>query len=271
MHEIAETFGDIPVETHVLYGEPGQQIHDFASRCAEATAAGDSRDCAIVMASHGRTGLGRVLLGSVAWSVLSTDSSFPVFLVRSSKNDADRQGDYLAKRLLVALDGSTYAEQILPHVKTWFADRAELVHLVRVVVPRRPSSSNDIEPVTGVSGPIYQRGQFYLGRQAQRLAISSQRIARLQNISEAEFESARVYLGGIAGRLDIGNADVTWQVVGARVPTAIQDVASAREADLIALTTRGRSGLEQFRMGSVAEDLLQHAEFPLMIIHPRRE
>lgn len=271
LQEIAETFGDIPVETKVLYGEPGPQILDFTSRRMNATGDGDSGDCAIVMASHGRTGLGRVLLGSVAWSVVSAESSFPVFLVRSSENDTDRESQHVAKRLLVALDGSTYAEQILPHVKTWLANTAELVHLVRIVVPKRPSPSDDVEPLAGVSEPIYQRGQFYLGRQALRLAISTRRTARVPDIGDSEFEGARMYLGRIAGRLEIGKAHVTWQVVRAEVSTAIQNVARACEADVIALTTRGRTGFERVRMGSVAEDLLQHAELPLMMIHPQRE
>lgn len=52
---------DLPVETHVLGGEPGPAIVALANDCGADL---------IIMETHGRTGLNRMLMGSVAEYVL---------------------------------------------------------------------------------------------------------------------------------------------------------------------------------------------------------
>jgi nucleotide-binding universal stress UspA family protein len=70
--ELAEATGDVPVETESIDGSPARQILTYAQE-ADADL--------IVMGTHGRSGVDRLLLGSVAERVVRS-SSVPVLTVR---------------------------------------------------------------------------------------------------------------------------------------------------------------------------------------------
>lgn len=62
-------------------------------------------------------------------------------------------------------------------------------------------------------------------------------------------------------------ADVTVEtkvVVSANVAEAVRKFASEGRVDLIALSTHGRTGWRHLVLGSVAEDILRHAEVPVL-------
>src|SRR5579859_6339681 len=99
---VAEKFAaQAPVRTVVVYGRAAAQILDQVDRL-EADG--------VVMATHGRTGLAHLLYGSVAETVLA-DSGVPVLLVHARPGQpAEPAFDPKAGRLVVPLDGSTFAE-----------------------------------------------------------------------------------------------------------------------------------------------------------------
>ncbi|UCG23845.1 MAG: universal stress protein, partial [Chloroflexota bacterium] len=68
----------------------------------------------LVMSTHGRSGVGRVLLGSVASEVLR-QSTFPMLLVRPREVADSREPVF--ERLMVTLDGSDKAERVLPYAQ----------------------------------------------------------------------------------------------------------------------------------------------------------
>jgi nucleotide-binding universal stress UspA family protein len=72
-------------------------------------------DALVVMATHGRTGVRRAVLGSVTEDVIRRVDD-PVLLVGPSFTGADR---LIGGRLLVCLDGSDRAEAILTHASAW--------------------------------------------------------------------------------------------------------------------------------------------------------
>src|SRR5262249_4826075 len=102
----------------------------------------------IVMSSHGRSGLGRLILGSVAESVLR-GTQVPLCIVHGMKAASaelpawQRQGANKRwkayRRVLVALDGSPAAEKILPLVLGLAGPLGLEVTLLRVSVPVRPT------------------------------------------------------------------------------------------------------------------------------------
>lgn len=67
-----------PVETRVRRGRPGEEILNESR---------ESGADLLVMSSHGRAGLGRLALGSVAYNVVSNCDA-PVFLVRANRDAA---------------------------------------------------------------------------------------------------------------------------------------------------------------------------------------
>lgn len=99
------------VATEVLFGEPAEQIIDYAT--------GAEVDL-IAMTTHGRTGIGRFVLGSVAESVLR-GVNVPVLLVRTSAatETFDQPADPLLQglqnprqlKVAVTTDGSAYGQQ----------------------------------------------------------------------------------------------------------------------------------------------------------------
>lgn len=94
---LAET--GLPVETLVRHGSPSVALLDLADELSAT---------AIVIASHGRGGFKRFMLGSVAMQLVS-HTAVPVFLVRATMPE-NRRAPTLS-RLLVPLDGSTLAER----------------------------------------------------------------------------------------------------------------------------------------------------------------
>lgn len=80
----------------------------------------------VVMASHGRTGLARFALGSVAGQLIQYGTA-PVLLVRAFGDDS------LPDRVLVPLDGSPLAEQALGAVRVLAHRLVKAVTLLRAV------------------------------------------------------------------------------------------------------------------------------------------
>jgi nucleotide-binding universal stress UspA family protein len=99
-----------PVRTALLDGNPARAIGAYAEKLSDAL---------IVMATHGRTGIGRTLLGSTADRLLRR-SPLPVLLVRplSGSVTAPTVGWAGFRRIVVALDGTSYAEELLPPAAT---------------------------------------------------------------------------------------------------------------------------------------------------------
>jgi nucleotide-binding universal stress UspA family protein len=77
--------------------------------------------------------------------------------------------------------------------------------------------------------------------------------------------SALSYLDGIARRLEQSGAEVDVIVSYDRPAEAIRFYAAMYEADLIAMTTHGQSGLNKLRFGSVTESVLHHAPCPMLV------
>jgi nucleotide-binding universal stress UspA family protein len=111
---------EVAARIKVVWGDPVDEI----VRAAESALAG-----LIAMATHGRMGLGRELVGSVTESVLR-QSGIPVLAFRPGM----KVGDW--KRMVVALDGSAAAEAVLGDVAELARTLEATVHLVRVTGPR---------------------------------------------------------------------------------------------------------------------------------------
>jgi nucleotide-binding universal stress UspA family protein len=147
--------------------------------------------------------------------------------------------------LLVALDGSENAERILPHVEALAERFGSRVTLVQVTTAAEAIMASTASSATlGGATPIVDPFP----------------------IAEAETSAAAEYLEGVAGRLRARLPRV--EVETPDGPPADTLVARARElgADLIAMTTHGRTGLGRVLLGSTAESVLHHAPCPLLLL-----
>ena len=100
----------LSVEYHLRSGEPDKEIDKF-SREIEADL--------IVMSTRGRFEVGQLLSGSTAQRVVERTST-PIMLIRPTDSWRSRRSHF--KRILVALDGSEAAENVLPFIRA-FANR----------------------------------------------------------------------------------------------------------------------------------------------------
>jgi nucleotide-binding universal stress UspA family protein len=191
----------------------------------------------IVMATHGYSGIKRWTHGSVAERVLQT-ARVPLLLVRAREQDliGDWQQPTACERILVPLDGSPVAEQILPTVtKVAHALGAEIV-LFQV-------------PIAYISG--WMMGEWYLP---------------VQSVPGTAEEGARAYLSTVAGRLEEQRLDVVTATSLGPVANCIVEYAEVNQIDLIAMCTHGRTGLARWALGSVADRVLRAGSTPILLV-----
>jgi nucleotide-binding universal stress UspA family protein len=79
------------------------------------------------------------------------------------------------------------------------------------------------------------------------------------------------YLAGVAGRLGDAGVAADYTVLDGKIVDALESHAKQVEADLIVMTTHGRSGFERLRLGSVAEGLVTRGVAPMLLFHPETE
>lgn len=206
----------------------------------------------LVMTSHGRTGLRRSFVGSVADGVLRA-SEVPVLLWRPEPDDAPAPERF--EQLLVPLDGSPFAEAVLPHaLQLSAADEARMT-LIRVV-----------QPVLEVMEPVALMPFAVEGAGAGTAIAVVDRPATARALVEA-----RHYLAGVAARLRPRHPRL-WIDVRAEVAEepgpALVLAAAELGADLVAMSTRAR-GIGRLLFGSTADALLAGRHGATLLVHPR--
>ncbi|MBI2321737.1 MAG: universal stress protein [Chloroflexi bacterium] len=213
----------LSVEMAVPYGEPGEAIVEASAwRSADL----------VVMATHGRSGLGRWVYGSVADHVLR-GATVPVFLVRAGVAPPVRAA--LPSQVVVPLDGSEVAEAALP----WAVELARLL------------------------------GAGIALLRAVELPAFGENLSPRANVLEAAEVEARRYLEGVSDGLRRDGLELTYAV---RLGTPAWSIAScARElgSSLLVMATHGRSAMARLVYGSVAAGVLREASVPLLLVPAR--
>lgn len=191
----------------------------------------------IVMATHGHTGLKRWRHGSVAERVLQA-ASVPVLLMRAQEADSARglQQSASCRRILVPLDGSGMAEQVLPVVSSI----ARVLHAEMTLF--RAATNHVI-------------GSF-----------SSEWSPSLQGTFERTEQQARGYLQRTAHRLNEQGIETSTAVWTGSASESIIRYAESHDMDLIAMCTHGRTGLARWALGSVADRVLRAAGIPILLV-----
>ena len=187
------------------------------------------------MTTHGRSGFARWVMGSVADKVLRT-SRRPLLLVHM--RDEGQIADVQLKRILVPLDGSPLAESVLPFVEDLAVGLDASLLLQSVIVPTAALYAGTLLPSTP---PV---------------------------LTEIE-GGMREYVNRVAKRLERAGIRVDTNVAIGYAAETILDAAKQGSADLIALSTHGRSGPERWVLGSVADAVVRHSDRPCLVIPAR--
>jgi nucleotide-binding universal stress UspA family protein len=195
----------------------------------------------VVLTTHGRGPLSRFWLGSVA-DELVRQLTVPLLLVRPREGKPDLAGEPVLRHLLVPLDGSPLAEQVLePAIELGRLMSADYT-LLRVVRP-----VYYLSPELGGFGGVGPDPQLLKDLQTQ----------------------AESYLAGVAERLRARSLRVQTQVcVEGHVPGTILQEAEKRGSDLVALATHGQGGLGRLLRGSVADKVIRGGMLPVFVYRP---
>ena len=177
----------------------------------------------VVMATHGRGGVSRAWLGSVADRLIK-HVNVPVLLVRPEARRAATAGDAAFRRVLAPLDGSKLAEQVLePALALGAAGDAEYT-LITVVEPPQLSIPSAMMAVA-----------------VSETVSDAETLAQITALRQAVAEQ---YLGHVGAQLRRrGVAVHTHVAVHPQPAQGILEYAATRGADLIAVATHGLGGL----------------------------
>ncbi len=238
LNRIAETLlkEEIEVNCATVEGTPGEAVLDYAEQ---------NEIDLIAMATHGRSGLKRAVLGSVAGFVLR-GSGLPILIIRPREDGKKTSKDVRPiTKILVGLDGSQLAEQVMP-VATGeavaFQAKLVLLRVVSAPIAYGPSIPG------AVSAPV------------QTEAMLKQ--------TETDLGIARDYLEGLAGPLREMGIQVETAATLGGAGQAILEYAYQNDVDLITIATHGHSGLKRAVFGSVADYVLRESGLPTLVIRP---
>jgi nucleotide-binding universal stress UspA family protein len=221
-------------KTIVLEGLVAEGISDYAQNQGIKL---------IILSSHGRSGLTQWGISSITQKViLSAQTS--LLIVRAHPQDTRTGGLSSApsfyQRILVPLDGSQRAENVLPIVKQLAQFYNSQIHLVQVIqTPEMPRQM----PLT-----------------PEDINLSNQVVAR--NREEAghylEQVKSRSYLDGISVQTHLITSD--------NAAIALHQLEEQENIDLVALSAHGYSGNHQWPYGSMVNNFILYSKVSLLII-----
>ncbi len=228
---IASTFPDAKVTCTVQKG----RAEDTIIAKGEADAG-----LLITMATHGRSGLNRFLLGSVAEKVLR-GSANPLLLIRAAEG-AKGEGEARLSSIVVPLDGSELAEGVLSGVATMAKTLDLEVLLFRAYqIP--------YNAYTGDDGYTVNYDELLATVRNESNEYVEKKVAQLKKLGVAKVSA--LTKEGFAGDEIIA--------LGSKTPD-----------NLIAMCSHGRSGVRRFVLGSVTETVVRHSGDPVLVLRARR-
>lgn len=227
----AERFADtaarkaIKVESVVLGGNVAEEIVKYV----------DEEDInLIVMATHGRSGITRWAMGSVAEKVLRAARQ-PVMLIRAKGARPDVREKGALNRILVPLDSSESSEVIVPCVAELASKlklEVVLLHVLHV------GSEHGIQPTEW---------------------LESLRVPAEEYIDKV---SVQLKKEGIPTKA------VVRKLTAGTMAEEIIEFADEMHADVVAMSTHGRSGIGRWVFGSVTDRVLRGGNTPILLVRP---
>lgn len=217
----------IPAELAIAEGDPASAIVDAALEHGASM---------ISIATRGRGAIGRWLFGSVADRVART-STLPVMIARGE--DAIPE-PVTFTRLVMPLDGSELSMSAIPAAVDLCVNDRLSAHLLTAI------DVTSLMPVAAPGGAMPMAGNLY-----------EEVYEEMTQQANADLESAKKAFA------DAG-VEVTTEVRVGPPIVAIEDV--VKDGDVIVMTSHGRTGVQRWLLGSVAEYLVRNAPVPLVLV-----
>ena len=225
---ISGTFENVPVETLIRVGSAVDEIATLASSFEQA---------ALVICSHGRSGIKRHLIGSVAMRLIH-EVSCPAFVITAGAGETSSNGP--VRHVLVPLDGSAMSETAIEMVTGMFGKDQVALHVVRV------SEIGAWRTMPYATLDYYGDDRYFTAAE----------------------QAVRTYLTDTLARLKASGHTVTVQTRSGPVTEQILAAASESASDIIAMATHGRTGIDRLIMGSEAERVVRESQIPVLLQRP---
>jgi nucleotide-binding universal stress UspA family protein len=223
--------GGLHVECALLNGSIAESLEEYVARTGTDL---------VIMTSHGRGGVGRMVLGNVADQLVHR-LHVPVLVLRPEEKKRAPRPEPEHRRILVPLDGSGLAASILDEAITFARLTGSELLLLGVVQP----------PPVLVPPFVWEPEALLESPEHRELAV-------------------RRYLESIKARVRQEGITVQGRVHKARkVAREILNVARDEECSFIAMATHGASGPDRFILGSVADQVVRHADVPVLVLRPK--
>ncbi len=223
-----------------LPGEEGDRVpviraikRDIAAAPAIVAYAQENDIDVIVMGTHGRRGLRRLLMGSAAEEVVRTG---PCPVVIAHCVEAKTTGPHGQNKILVPVDFSRHSRVALRHAKELaelFNARLDLLHIVE----------EQLHPA------FYNTGVFSVYDMIPNIeARAEEELEKFFNETEGP---------DVAAEFHVHHGNAAHEIV---------DFSKEREHVLIVMATHGLKGMEHFLLGSVAEKVVRLAACPVFTV-----
>ena len=192
----------------------------------------------IVMSTHGRSGVRSLLIGNIAQQVISI-SKTPILLVPSGGEQAAQT--FTCHRIVTPLDGNPEHEQGLEVAASLARACGAELRLIMAV--------HTLQTLPGEHGAT-----------ARLLPTASSAIL---DLNEAQAEE---YLRQHEQKLNEAGIKVSSQVCRGEPVKMVERAARSMDADLLVLSTHGKSGIEAFWSRSFAPNLARIARHPILFV-----
>jgi len=229
---VAGTFGDANVKCTVEKGRADEVILEKGET---------DTGMLICMATHGRSGLDRFLLGSVAEKVLRGAAN-PLLLVRATE-EAKSEGAALLKSIIVPLDGSELAESIIPTA----AEKAKELGL-EVVLFR----AYHLPTYAYAGDETFSAVDYY-----------DELIAGVRDEATQYLEKK------VAEVRKLGVEKVSFVTKEGFAADEIIALSRKTPDGLIAMCSHGRTGVKRWVLGSVTENVVRHSSDPVLVMRAK--
>ena len=223
----------LQAETIVLEGLEAEGITEFAQNQGMKL---------IILSSHGRNGLTQWGISNITQKIiLSAPTS--LLIVRAHQPGAypgELAETPVYRRILVPLDGSQRAENVLPIITQLAHFHQSQIHLVQIVqtpemARQMPPAREDID----LSNRLVARNREEAGRYLEQVKLRS-------------------YLEGIAVQTHLMTSD--------NAAVALHQLAEQEQIDLVTLSAHGYSGMHQWPYGSMVNNFILYGKVSLLIV-----
>jgi len=234
LEKIAARLKESDVQTHevVLEGLVAESICEFAQ---------SQRMKLVVLSSHGRTGLSQWGISSVTQKIIFCGPT-SVVIVRAHLPVTGELTlrERLYRQIMVPLDGSWRAENVLPTITMLSRFHQSKIHLVHVV--KTPEMAR------------------HMPLEREDLDLSNQIVARNR-------EEAVRYLDQMRLHSPLADIDLkTHLLTSENAAAALHEVVERENVDLVALSAHGYSGNNQWPYGSMVNNFILYSKVPLLIV-----